>query len=64
MPARGSLERGRFEAAILDVFAATDFFDGPYRFDAPDLLLIWPVIGFATLWALVRAAKGWWSVGR
>jgi len=29
-----------------------------------DLLLIWPVIGLATLWALVRAAKGWWSVGR
>jgi predicted AlkP superfamily phosphohydrolase/phosphomutase len=25
--------------AILDVFAATDFFDGPYRFDAPDLLI-------------------------
>ena len=23
-----------------------------------DLLLIWPVIGLATLWALVRAAKG------
>ena len=29
-----------------------------------DLLLIWPVIGLATLWAFVRAAKGWWSVGR
>ena len=29
-----------------------------------DLLLIWPVIGLTTLWALVRAAKGWWSVGR
>jgi hypothetical protein len=25
--------------AILDVFAATDFFEGPYRFDAPDLLI-------------------------
>jgi predicted AlkP superfamily phosphohydrolase/phosphomutase len=25
--------------AILDVFAANDFFDGPYRFDAPDLLI-------------------------
>ncbi len=24
---------------ILDVFAATDFFDGPYRFDAPDLII-------------------------
>jgi len=29
-----------------------------------DLLLIWPVIGLATLWAFVRAARGWWSVGR
>jgi len=27
-----------------------------------DLLLIWPVIGLATLWAFVRAARGWWSV--
>jgi predicted AlkP superfamily phosphohydrolase/phosphomutase len=25
--------------AILEVFAANDFFDGPYRFDAPDLLI-------------------------
>jgi predicted AlkP superfamily phosphohydrolase/phosphomutase len=25
--------------AILDVFAAKDFFDGPYRFDAPDLII-------------------------
>jgi predicted AlkP superfamily phosphohydrolase/phosphomutase len=25
--------------AILDVFASNDFFDGPYRFDAPDLLI-------------------------
>jgi predicted AlkP superfamily phosphohydrolase/phosphomutase len=25
--------------AILDVFASTDFFSGPYRFDAPDLLI-------------------------
>jgi predicted AlkP superfamily phosphohydrolase/phosphomutase len=25
--------------AILGVFAATDFFEGPYRFDAPDLLI-------------------------
>jgi predicted AlkP superfamily phosphohydrolase/phosphomutase len=30
-------ETGR--RAILEVFAATDFFDGPYRFDAPDLLI-------------------------
>ena len=29
-----------------------------------DLLLIWPVIGIVTLWAIFRAAKGWWSVGR
>jgi len=29
-----------------------------------DLLLIWPVIGLATLWAFVRAARGWWSVSR
>jgi predicted AlkP superfamily phosphohydrolase/phosphomutase len=30
-------ETGR--RAILDVFASNDFFDGPYRFDAPDLLI-------------------------
>ena len=24
---------------VIDVFGATDFFDGPYRFDAPDLIL-------------------------
>jgi len=29
-----------------------------------DLLLIWPVIALATLWAVVRAARGWWSVRR
>jgi hypothetical protein len=29
-----------------------------------DLLLIWPVIGLTTLWAVVRAARGWWSVRR
>jgi len=29
-----------------------------------DLLLIVPVIGFVTLWAFVRAARGWWSVSR
>jgi hypothetical protein len=28
-----------------------------------DLLVIWPVIALATLWAFVRAARGWWSVG-
>lgn len=28
-----------------------------------DLLLIWPVIALGTLWAFVRAARGWWSVG-
>jgi hypothetical protein len=28
-----------------------------------DLLLIWPVIALTTLWAIVRAARGWW-VGR
>ncbi|MCB9899000.1 MAG: alkaline phosphatase family protein [Planctomycetes bacterium] len=27
------------EKAILDVFASADFFDGPYRFDAPDLII-------------------------
>ena len=29
-----------------------------------DLLLIWPAIGLVTLWALVRAARGWWSIRR
>jgi hypothetical protein len=29
-----------------------------------DLLLIWPAVGLVTLWAIVRVAKGWWSVGR
>jgi hypothetical protein len=29
-----------------------------------DLLLIWPVIGLATLWAFARATRGWRSVGR
>jgi hypothetical protein len=29
-----------------------------------DLLLLWPVIVLASRWALVLAAKGWWSVGR
>jgi hypothetical protein len=26
-----------------------------------DLLLIWPVIALTTLWALGRAAMGWWK---
>ncbi len=25
-----------------------------------DLLLIWPVVGLATLWAWIRTALGWW----
>ncbi len=29
-----------------------------------DLLLISPIIGLTALWAFVRAAKGWWSIGR
>ena len=29
-----------------------------------DLLLIWPLIGLVTLWAVVRAARGWWSATR
>jgi hypothetical protein len=29
-----------------------------------DLLLIWPLIGIATLRAWVRAARGWWLVRR
>ena len=29
-----------------------------------DLLLIWPVIGIAMVWALARAAIGWWSTRR
>jgi|APFre7841882724_1041349.scaffolds.fasta_scaffold31479_2 hypothetical protein len=29
-----------------------------------DLLLIWPLIAIATLWALLRAARGWWSFRR
>lgn len=26
-----------------------------------DLMLIWPVLGFATAWALWRAARGWYA---
>jgi hypothetical protein len=29
-----------------------------------DLLVIWPVIAGATVWALVRAARGWMSARR
>jgi hypothetical protein len=29
-----------------------------------DLLLIWPLIGIVTLWAWLRAARGWWSARR
>jgi hypothetical protein len=29
-----------------------------------DLLLIWPLIGLATLWALSRTALGWWAARR
>jgi hypothetical protein len=35
--------------------------DADIRFD---LLLIWPCVGLATLWAVVRAVRGMWSVGR
>jgi hypothetical protein len=33
--------------------------DANIRFD---LLVIWPVIALATLWAFLRAARGGWSV--
>jgi hypothetical protein len=29
-----------------------------------DLMLIWPVVGIVTLWALLRAGWGWWSARR
>jgi hypothetical protein len=29
-----------------------------------DLLLVWPLIGVVTLWALLRAVRGWWASGR
>jgi len=29
-----------------------------------DLLLIWPLIGIVTLWAVSRAARGWWASRR
>jgi hypothetical protein len=29
-----------------------------------DLLVIWPLIALTTLWAIVRATRGWWSAGR
>ncbi len=41
--------------AILDVFAATDFFDGPYRFDAPDLIIGYDG-GFRNSWDCATGA--------
>jgi hypothetical protein len=29
-----------------------------------DLLLLWPLLGIAMLWALVRAVRGWWLIPR
>lgn len=29
-----------------------------------DLMLIWPLIGIATLWAFSRAVRGWWAARR
>jgi hypothetical protein len=29
-----------------------------------DLLVIWPALGIVMLWALLRAVRGAWSVGR
>jgi predicted AlkP superfamily phosphohydrolase/phosphomutase len=46
-------ETGR--RAILDVFAANDFFDGPYRFDAPDLLIGYDG-GFRNSWDCATGA--------
>jgi predicted AlkP superfamily phosphohydrolase/phosphomutase len=41
--------------AILDVFAATDFYDGPYRFDAPDLIIGYDG-GFRNSWDCATGA--------
>ncbi len=41
--------------AILDVFAATDFFSGPYRFDAPDLIIGYDG-GFRNSWDCATGA--------
>jgi len=41
--------------AILDVFAASDFFDGPYRFDAPDLIIGYDG-GFRNSWDCATGA--------
>jgi predicted AlkP superfamily phosphohydrolase/phosphomutase len=41
--------------AVLDVFAATDFFDGPYRFDAPDLIIGYDG-GFRNSWDCATGA--------
>jgi len=46
-------ETGR--RAILDVFASNDFFDGPYRFDAPDLLIGYDG-GFRNSWDCATGA--------
>ena len=29
-----------------------------------DLLVIWPALGIVTLWAVLRAVRGWWAVRR
>lgn len=29
-----------------------------------DLLVIWPLLAFASAWALVRAGRGLWAIGR
>jgi len=41
--------------AILDVFASKDFYDGPYRFDAPDLILGYDG-GFRNSWDCATGA--------
>jgi predicted AlkP superfamily phosphohydrolase/phosphomutase len=41
--------------AIIDVFAATEFFDGPYRFDAPDLIIGYDG-GFRNSWDCATGA--------
>lgn len=41
--------------AVIDVFAAKDFFDGPYRFDAPDLILGYDG-GFRNSWDCATGA--------
>ena len=41
--------------AILDVFASKDFYDGPYRFDAPDLIIGYDG-GFRNSWDCATGA--------